>query len=576
MRDMFLLFRWRKNYYVAMLCLLGIIAIQGTLFNIKVESPVEVVYMTVSLTMLLFFCIFSGEGSRAETRAFLESLPVKKLALEMHTYVAMSGVFAIELLVVLVTNALLSAKHGVSNKIAGLAEDEFWMLCLALFTTWTFFYLISLLYMQMSNALVMGSFCWMAIYVQIGMWAKENPNIISPEMIGIILTIAILIMIALMILHTRRRDLSGGKECFLPVLDAVSIPVSGLLIYRIVSASIKMPVAVLVALSVMVFQYYKLYGNKIEWKKVEIRTIKKRKNPWLAYEMRGYLTATIITTLFVLANRVVYWRESSADVKSWIDLRELVSEKEFFNQIIQYNFAWKPELFAISLAAISMFACMKYMGDARRGSREFLESLPVSRKKRYLTKIGMDVGFILIPPLVYALVNIGYTLSYIRIPEPFFTEMLRAYAGYIWSVASCAIFALGIVRLVDAVVVGGFKVFNFYLTVQGICIVWMFLEAMYENFFKMEVIWSMIAMVGGILLLNLAGYLYVNRKSEKEYFYYKYAKHVFAVLCSFMFAFFVFVGDWQTKSQVIPYLIAALGAIVVYIMYIRYCSKQQR
>ena len=183
--------------------------------------------------------------------------------------------------------------------------------------------------------------------------------------------------------------------------------------------------------------------------------------------------------------------------------------------------------------------------------------------------VGMDLLLVTIPVLCSIIAYAGCYCSYQKRYDVVLLAPLKEDIVWSLTVFCYAVAVMGLLYLVDAVTVGELKVFNYSIVIMTVAVLMSIVEGVFKIQFGQGVkIWMAIfALLIGILLIVWSGHLYVRREHSCNYFYYKPAMHVFAILYAAAFAFFVIM----LAQHIFWYVVAVAGAIMIYLGSVKAC-----
>ena len=500
MKDIMILIRNRKEFYLTVLILTLLLTIVGAFYNLSVgndgledrlnitseEQMANVLtentafYTTgmsseglmkgfmdnwtymgfvglnfVILAVMIFsFFNMSDKG----TKEFLEILPVKRVALELYNYVALMGILVLNIIVATVIHLLYMG--NVNRQIVDLAERfpqllgnvvpanlvavnatsllyQFGMLALFLVTMTTFWFVCSALFKKWAVGLTIGVILWHSIggwvygvraiihglesnveinelyrriaapfdakmYFSKFVWDGAKCSNPITTYVAIVLIVMLLASLGIMIAHAYARKLPGGKLFYVNALNVVFLLIGGVWLYFAStgywgwggSGSIK---AAFVTIIGEVIAIFLLYHKKEKTYKLAVKEKRTVKNPVLAQGLKSYLLATGIITLVVEAIDIgtnLEWLQYA--VSEWIQYTE--DALWILNEFSMY---WRYQFAMFIIAGFIIFKCIQFAMENTKASREFYETLPMSRARLYCTKILMDLGVIIIPLTVF-------------------------------------------------------------------------------------------------------------------------------------------------------------------------------
>lgn len=687
MKDIITLIRNRKEFYLTVLILTLLLTIVGAFYNLSVgndgledrlnitseEQMANVLaentafyttgmsseglmngfmnnwtYMgfvglifVILVVMIFSFFNMSDKG----TKEFLETLPVKRVALELYNYVALVGILVLNIIVATVIHLLYIG--NVNRQIVDLAERfpqllgnvvpanlvavnatsllyQFGMLALFLLTMTTFWFVCSVLFKKWAVGLTIGVLLlyfikdWVygvraiihglesnveinelyrriaapfdaKMYFSKFVWDGAKCSNPITTYVAIVLIVILLASLGIMIAHAYARKLPGGKLFYVNALNVVFLLIGGIWLYFSStgywgwagSGPVKAAFITVIGEVIAVFL---LYHKKEKTYKLAVKEKRTVENPVLAQSLKSYLIATGIITLVVEAIDIetnLEWLQYA--VSEWIQYND-----DALWILNEFRMEWRYQFAMFIIAGFIIFKCIQFVMENTKASREFYETLPMSRAKLYCTKILMDLGVIIIPLTVFTAVSIRYLMRFRNvltihydIPVSDFNACIGEQFLLMGIMLCIAIFFMGVMYLIDAVTVnGGMKnIFCGVAALFGIIASVLMLEfrvPLLEDFAAMlygelNPVVAMVHLVLGILLLIMAGSQYIHRDKAKEIFYYKWAKYMFATLLSLCYLFFV-LGSALYEQSVIQYLLAAVGTALIFFVVVYYCT----
>lgn len=687
MKDIITLIRHRKEFYLTVLVLTLLLTVVGAFYNLSVgndglserlniaseEQMVSALAENASfyttgmssqvlmngfmnnwiymgfvglIFVILVVMIFSYFNmSDKGTKEFMETLPVKRVALELYNYVALMGILVLNILTATVIHLLYMG--NVNRQIVDLAERfpqllgnvvpanlvavnatsllyQFGMLALFLLTMTTFWFVCSVLFKKWAVGLTVGVLLWYFIkdwvygvraiihglesnveinelyrriaapfdakmyFSKFGWDGAECSNPITAY-VAIVLIIILLASLGIMIAHAYARKLPGGKLFYVNAFNIAFLLIGGIWLYLSStgywgwagSGPVKAAFITVIGEVIAVFL---LYHKKEKTYKLAVKEKRTVKNPVLAQGLKSYLIATGIITLVTEAIDIetnLEWIQYA--VSEWIQYND--DALWILNEFRMY---WRYQFAMFIIAGFIIFKCIQFAMENTKASREFYETLPMSRARLYCTKILMDLGVILIPLTVFTAVSIGYLMRFRNvltihydIPVSDFNACIGEQFLLMGIMLCIAIFFMGVMYLIDAITVnGGMKnIFCGVAALFGIIASVLMLEfrvpLLYDFaavlYGELNPVAAMVHLVLGILLLIMAGSQYIHRDKAKEIFYYKWAKYMFATLLSLCYLFFV-LGSALYEQSVIQYLLAAVGTALIFFVVVYYCT----
>lgn len=683
MKDIVLLIKQRKEFYLTVLVLTLLMTFIGAFYNLSVETKAlgfeagldmvtgeqlesmlperagvfqsglnsealmrgflnNYTYMgyvgavlVIIVTIIFSYFDMSDKG----TKEFLETLPVKRVALELYNYIATIGIFLFNVIIVTIIHLIYFSR--INGKILTLAEKfpnilgamvpgnlvtvnnisllyQLGMMTLFLFALITVLFLFTTVFKKWAVGLPVGFVLWISmseLLYNLRYWYEKDWEISDffrmkvsvfdvnayfdnyqwnggictnsyTSYVAVVLSVMIVLMIGCMITHAYFRELSKGKIFYISFLNIILLVLGGFLFFVWAKAWFLMPTAIIITIAAELGMLYFLYHKKGKVYKLAVKEKKKVWNPIVAQGMKSYLIATgmiiLITEVIDIPENLDFLRHYFYDVVIWFDYDTWYLE--YFKSVYRYPYA------ILILLGFIVFKCIQFAMERTKASREFYETLPVSRIKIYCTKVLMDLGVIVVPLLVFTCTSVGYLMYYNKQLSYFLPELdIMTLVGdqfLLLCVVLCiAICLMGAMYLIDAVTVsGGMK--DIFCGVAALSIFLVTIMVLENNRFHLfydfvsviygnvNPVMAVIYLFIGIILLTVAGYLYVRRDKAKEIFYYKPVKYVFATMLSFSYLIFVLVGAVGEQS-VVSYFLAVLGTVLIFTITVYYCTPGQ-
>ena len=593
MKDMMLLIKQNKGFYLVTLAFLAIFAVRGTMFlQINPVQRTEV-YTIIVLCLLIPLTIGIGGSLDIRKKEFEEKLPVKKVFLEMSGYVVTIGIGAVCGLLSVVTSLWTDRGRAEGYRFAGFQGQEFACLFLEILTTITFFYLFILLFKKYVRGFCLALVCW--IGAMTGMetyafsskgWFEKHTGV---QMVS--LAVVTFLMIVMMVLHSKYRELSKGKNCYFKVLDIGVILLLGYIVYNCFEWWIDRGKGISLlatGITVVAALWKEMRGERQSVSKLQVTSKKEVKHPFLSWEFGGFLLGGAILTLILLGSSAEMRRSAyaNADFVTWridevqnMQFHTEVIDSEM-NFVIESELPWNREVkTAIMIVAFGLVFFVSLAREGERETRDFRERLPVSRREAYISKTLLQTVMFIAPLMLDMAVNAGCYISRAK-EQSHIAEiyMLHARDSALWTFVLCGLIftLLGVEKLMDAVVESlWLKQFNL------VCIVFGFLAISIQMYpirmDKSAFVPLMIAMIGsiaGLILMIIAGKLYERRDQARAFYYYKPALYVFTTFYSMLYA--AVIGGTAYVTQNIVWCILALAGVVgVWWTSIHFCSPSR-
>lgn len=567
MKDIMLLLRQRKGLYLSLLGITGVASVLGTAFAQREGTTLGDTYTMVSMLMFWIMAMVAFVITPKSEKEFFESLPVKKMAVELYPYVGFLAIAFVDILLAVITSEIVG---GTNVGIAGLARGEFVCLCVALLASVTLTYLCTGLFKEPVWGVFASIGIWFAVMAAIGFF-EEGAVVISLTMGTAILAAAVVVMVLLMVLHAHYRELSGGRLGYFRITDVVAMFAVTFVIFSLIDLVFQSMIwALLITVAADVVVYYEVFYKRNTLKKVEIKAYAQKKNPWFFFHFPMWLGTMVVILLLVLGVSVRDHMVLNQMLKEFVDIagaEEVPALWSEFEEVLFLDFILP--VFAIGL--LSSYGLIRYLRESKKETREFLERLPLSRKKRYTTMVGMDLLLVTIPVLCSIIAYAGCYCSYQKRYDVVLLAPLKEDIVWSLTVFCYAVAVMGLLYLVDAVTVGELKAFNYSIVIMTVAVLMSIVEGVFKIQFGQGVkIWmAILALLIGILLIVWSGHLYVRREHSCNYFYYKPAMHVFAILYAAAFAFFVIM----LAQHIFWYVVAVAGAIMIYLGSVKACLQ---
>ena len=419
----------------------------------------------ILVVMIFSYFNMSDKG----TKEFLETLPVKRVALELYNYMALMGILVLNIIVATVIHLLYMG--NVNRQIVDLAERfpqllgnvvpanlvavnatsllyQFGMLALFLLTMTTFWFVCSVLFKKWAVGLTIGVLLWYAIkdcvygvreiihglesnleinelyrriaapfdanmYFSKFVWDGAKCSNPITAYVAIVLIVMLLASLGIMIAHAYARKLPGGKLFYVNALNVVFLLLGGIWLYFGSTGywgwggngPVKVAFITVIGEVIAVFL---LYHKKEKTYKLAVKEKRTVENPVLAQSLKSYLIATGIITLVVEAIDIetnLEWLQYA--VSEWIQYNE-----DALWILSEFSMHWRYQFAMFVIAGFVIFKCIQFVMENKKASREFYETLPVSRARLYCTKLLMDLGMLLIPLTVFTAVSISYLMQF--------------------------------------------------------------------------------------------------------------------------------------------------------------------
>ena len=588
MREMMLLIKQNKGFYLTILAFFAVFAVRGTMF-LQI-NPVQRTELYTIIVLCLMIPLTVGVGGNLDIRKkeFEEKLPIKKLFLEMSGYIVTIGIGVVCGLLSLITSLWIDRDRAEGYRFAGLQGQEFACLFLEILTTITFFYLFISLFKKYVRGFCLALVCW--IGAMTGMetyafssqgWFEKHTGV---QMVW--LTIFTFLMIVMMILHSKYRELSKGKNCYFKVLDVGVIVLLGYIVYNCFEWWIDRGKGIsLLAAGIVVAAA--LWGEMREKKqhvsKLQVTSRKEVRRPFLSWELSGFLIGGAILTLILLGTSDEMQRSAyvDADYAMWItdNAQDGQLDFEFISSVTDYimesELPWNREVKAAIM--IAAFALVFFVSQAREGekaAKEFRETLPVSRREAYITKTLLQIAMLIVPFVLDMAVYVGRYISKAGAQE-YIAELYMLYVrdSVLWTCVLCGMILafIGIEKLMEAVVEDiWLKQFNLVWIVFAILAINIKLYPL-----RMEetvsVILSVASAITGLILIVIAGKFYERRDQARTFYYYKPALYVFSSIYSIMYAAVIGGTAYMTKN-IVWCILTVVGVVGVWWSSIHFCS----
>ncbi len=591
MREMMLLIKQNKGIYLTILAFLAVFSVKGTMFLQLNPAQRSEMYTIIVLAMLMPFTIgFSGNMDMRK-KEFEEKLPVKKLFLEMSGYIVTVAVGAVCTLLSVITSLWMDRGRTEEYRFAGMQGQEFACLCLEVLATITFFYLVTSLFRQYIRGFCLALVCW--IGAMTGMdyaytYGSQGWTEMDTGMQMVWLTVLTFVMIVLMILHSKYRELSKGKNCYFKVLDIGVIVLLGYIVYNCFEWWIDRGkgISLLAAVAAVVAGLFvELYEKKEHIRKLQVTSRKEVKRPFLSWELGGFLIGGAILTLVLLGNSVQMQKSAyvDADYAAWImdEVQEDGFDAEFINSemecIMESELPWKREVkTAIMIAAFAAVFFVSLAQEGEKGTKEFREKLPFCRREIYITKTLLQIALFIVPLILDMVVNVSSYITkanaHAHVAEIY---MLYAKDSMLWAFVLCGMILafIGIVKLMDAVVENlWLKQFNLVWIVFGSVAISIKLYPLrMDGSISLLLLTAIAGIMTGLIFTVIAGKLYEKRNLERGFYYYKPALYVFTSFYSIMYAVII-GGTAYTTQNIVWCILTVAGVVGVWWTSVHFCS----
>lgn len=559
MKDIILLIRQRKEFYLTALVLTLLLTVIGAFYNVSVVGKdfaalnADTITQIQAETMIAEQEIMFREGMSSEhlmrgffnnltyvgfvglnlviaavlllsfsdriergAKEFLETLPVKRLALELYNYVALIGIFLINVLTALgIHLAVFSSYNG---KIVTLAERfpdlvgplvqdnlvaaqnaalmyQFGMLTLFLITMITFIYACMSIFKSSVVGYFVGAIIWNTMddflftvrtvgydgYTEITDSFRKVVSVFDPEMyfehfewtegvctnaftsyVAPVLAIMLAVLLFVLVAHAWCRELSKGKIFYVNALNIVMLIAGGFWLFVVIydwfcytAYGLLLAVVIPVVAEIVVIML--LYHKKDRLRKLAVKDTRKVNNPVWSQGLRSVLLAAGIIALiteYVDASYNLSYLTYDLQYVNSLWLPQEPWHLSFFDVAYRYDFA------APILVGFVVYKCIQFASERTKAVREFYETLPMSKLRIFQTKLMMDMTVILIPLAVYTAISIGHLGVYNRrmqylYPELALDAMVAEQFVAAFIVLCVAIALMGVMYLIDAVTVGG-------------------------------------------------------------------------------------------------------------------------
>lgn len=574
-------------------------------------------FCSIIAHIIMISCIFLCHLGMNQRRAkeFWESLPVKKVSLELFAYIGMVIIlcanFATGAIVGIISltasnKAVLHLKEQFPSLLTHIPSDLImqgnlnflWQLgnvFLSFLFTMTFLYLCGNIFKNRIIGIIAGLLLlynhafiysllfaldlppmhWLQIATEI--FLDLEPHFIAPVstisaliMIPLIITlivkaVSILLMVAAIIWHAKRRELSEGKLLYLNSLQIAFLVLAGLHIL----ISLPFPVSVIVTVLAEALAIFFLYTKKRKLLKLAVTekivcTNPVQKNGFTYYVISGF----VISLLCFLYGNHTLSIEFDYFKKGWI-----VVDESFYH-LSAHALLPLGYIMLFGLLIAEGIQLIKLQSSA---SRLFLETLPVTKTKRYITGILLNFLCLVLPLITCCFLNIYYRIEFHRYLENIAILDIKELFWFIAFVIYMALFFTGLLKFADAVAVNA--VIKIVFLITSIITYYLVFVACAEFFRPLLFFFEIFTWSGalthsliGILLLILAGYLTKTRLAEKKLFYFSFAKHIFAAQLSFIFLSFAGFTD---KLSVFTILAPITGSILLYALTIYLCNTNR-
>ena len=561
--------------------------------------------MVIAVLVLLFYGF-----QQKQTREFLETLPVKRSALELYGYVAAAALLILNFFVGGVTGLLTLTRRNYA--IASLAKEfpellesiipenlvfqgnlaflsQLLLAFLSLFAAMTFLYLCSCLFKNRYFGILVGTLIYISLpsfwYSFCNLFLAENRELKktiltlfrqSPAFMILLL----FLLIGGILLQIQTREMAKGIFMFSRPLEILFLLGAGAYCLVILTDLFDVFIGLGTVITFELLAFYFLYHKKKESGMLVAPKKIGSKLPLLKSALAshliagGILSAIVIYTSISLTNTVV------REFFSFWNLFYTAADNPFLD-FLGTPYLLYPD-FNIILVGLFIFKGIKFLAEQKKSTREFLETLPATRGQVYFSKILLDLVVVLIALFAYMLVNFGYRIYFNNIVgNPLlyrFDDIIPAVMPTLYS----AFFVIGICNLIDAFVVsGGLKAIHSIVTVVFLSFIVLlpldFLPREYywmaEDFLYSGLPFGIVSFFLGLLFILIACLVYCKRDTSKQGFYYAFGKHMFALQLTFIYATFtVFTLITSPDAKVTSLFPGVAGCILIYGITLYFCS----
>lgn len=530
MKDIILLIKQRREFYLTVLVVTLVLTIIGAFYNLSVvykamneelayvdRMTVEQVqiladtnpdwfvyganmqgimngffnnytymgYVGLNLVIMAVMLLSHSDRNEKGAREFLETLPVKRVALELYNYVALMGILLVNILVALgihlislgnYNGKIVSLAEGFSDIVGQMVPDglvasnavsilyQFGMMALFLVTMITLWFVCMTIFKNGVAGWFVGAILWNTIpnllydvrsrwiWLNGGNTLEKTPDsfrkvvaVFDPQRyfehfewsnglcvntftayVAMALVIMLIVMIGILFAHAYCRELSKGKIFYLNCLNVVLLVVGGFWIFMVALdwhgyAPISLPFATVVTVIAEIVAIVFLYHKKVKTYKIAVKEKRKVFNPVMAQGLRSFLIATGIITL---VSEYVDMEWNLLWLKHDIanlDMYGWFPEKPW--HLVYFDVSFRYQFAMVILAGFIVFKCIRFAMERSKESREFYETLPLGRARLFCTKLLMDLGVILIPLVCYVAVSVGYLVSFNHRMRMFYPEL---------------------------------------------------------------------------------------------------------------------------------------------------------
>lgn len=529
MKDIILLIRQRKEFYLTVLVITLLLTIIGAFYNIHATykglseevAHIELVteeqiramaennpdllvrgansnnlmigfynnyiYMAhTGLVLVMIAVLLLGYIDRNEksTREFMETLPVKRVALELYHYVASVGILFLNVLTALGIH-IIALCHYNSKIVAlakrfpeivgelvptGLVTDNvmlllyqfgmltlyftvmitLWFVCMSIFKNGTVGLFAGLILWN-SMTSIMSKTRWLILSNDEArftitdsfrqMMAVFNPrlyfdhfkyaegkcvNAFTP-FVATTLLIMLVLLIGILVVHSFYRELSKGKLFFWNGFNIILLLAGGYGLFTFVldwygfGHPISLPLATVVTAVVEIAAIMWLYRKKRKTYKLAVKEQRKVRNPVAAQGLRSFLIAAGVITLLTEYIDLEYNLTWLRYDLADINLYGWFPEEPW--HLVFFDTYYRFQFAMPILIGFIIFKCIQFGMERRKETGEFYETLPVSRLRLYCTKLLMDLGTILIPLTVYTTVSLVHLDSFNRQAQRIYPEL---------------------------------------------------------------------------------------------------------------------------------------------------------
>ncbi len=401
------------------------------------------------------------------------------------------------------------------------------------------------------------------------------------------------IWVACIVVHCRTMELSKGVICYSRIAEVLMIVCAvefGMMMVtevfslflnygslETIELTIRVfgSIAAFIGVAITVLIVYGMYCKRNKITRVEVEKDAGLPGAWFRMDMKAYCFGfSVISAIALLIHhQSVGWetnlllsmfREGYRYVDSIENMLRIFRPLESFTSIMKY---YLVPGFVIACVMFSMV--VKQGKTERRSTRDFLETLPVTRNKRFVQDIMKDILLGAIPLTItslYSLIQVVMvageigTVAYGEIPN-----LLIWYGIELCLLIGC----VGCMRFIDVITVHPNMKFLYALLLFAMMGLWYIiidekvLKFSYEISFKVT---AVVLLACGILFLWAAYVLHRKREYSSEKFFFKFAAYGYVMLIVCCYVSFLIL-EYNFMNKVIFYVCLIVGAAALFLVF---------